>query len=231
MPTSGGVCQSSCTSTTAAFSTWDGAFNAVSGFAQEGIVWNGQSSYYCTVGPCPPGHTIPPQTWGFFYTYKLNGIYYGDTVAFPSGWSYTDHMYYTIAVYTAKGEYAFRFSDVGKPTSIQVNVCNVAFSGLFSGQIDGYNEQQSPSGTYSGVYISTIDLYDQVLTGNHRSYGPGYVTDLSSPSKDHIYLYGTNQYSLGFVNGSGWTHYSNGYQLWSGSGSPGGTEYFPTDLS
>jgi hypothetical protein len=162
MPTSGAVrARGGCTQTTGALSTWVSSSNTGTGggFAQNGIIWNGGSSYYCTPGPCPPGHTIPPQTWEMFYTYCFvcsgsNQKYYGDVVNMPSGWSAGDHIYYTIAVYPSKGEYSFRFTDVSCSSWTQVNVCYTQVNGQFTGSVGGINE--GGSGTYGYVCLHLV---------------------------------------------------------------------------
>jgi len=228
MPTWGGACLGNvCMATTNTLATFVDSYNSGAGWAQVGIIWNGLSSYYCTPGPCPPGHTIPPTSWGYFYTYSPGVSYYGDVVSVPSAWKYTDYVYYTEAVYTAKGEYSFRFTDTSQSGSyVQVSVCNTALNGLFHGTVAGANEGGT-TGTYSGVYVRSITLYDQVLSSNQRNYGAGSVGDSSSPSTDHLYYWGTNIYDLGFMNYG--SHPQNGQQLWSSSGSLSGTQYLPSD--
>lgn len=235
MPTSGMTCQpdTTCTGTTGVLFTWVSSTASNGGFSQNGIIWNGGSGSLCSPGPCPPGHTIPPQSWGMFYTYCFvcsgsSAQYYGDVVNPPSGWSMADHIYYTEAVYPSKGEFAYQFTDVSCffcGSTVNVWVCYTQLNSQFTGVVGGINE--GGSGTYKYISVTSIDLFAQVSSNNQRNYGSGHAYDSGSPSSDQIRVSGTNQFQLGFGNVAG-QHYSNGYQLWSGSGT-GGLEHFPPD--
>ena len=88
------------------------------GFAQNGFYSNLSGSQVC-FAHTPPNHIqvcVPTNSWALFYTYcmvcsGLNQIYYGDAITAPSGWSPGDHIFFSLAYYSTKGEYSFLFTD------------------------------------------------------------------------------------------------------------------------
>lgn len=83
-------------------STTTGTVNV---FVQNGYVYNGESHTICTAS-CTTGYTVPANSWGNFWTYinLSTGVATGNELGLATGWSYTDHLYASFAVYSSKGK-------------------------------------------------------------------------------------------------------------------------------
>lgn len=228
MPTSG-LFNWNSVSSGRGISFWTSSSNQLTGFAQNGFAVNQNDYSVCDGAPAPGNPQVcePPHSWSVWYEYCFNcaGTYYGNAIIPLAGWNPTDHIYFSIATYSSKGEYSFLFTDSTTGQSVAQWVCNTAVSGRFTGTVGALSED-SLTGGYGNVYLSSAALWAQVQStglrnsGNANAYNSG-----DSPSSNNINVISPNVFNLGFTAG---THYTNGALLWSGSYSIGNEDY-PAD--
>lgn len=203
---------------------WESSTTTDGVFVQNGYVYNGlDTSYKLSYGTI----SIPPHSWGMFWTYYKSGVgYQGDFVLPPSGWQASHRIYYSIAVYPSSGYVSFMFTNSNTGTAVLVKAAPPV-SGKLLGNVGSIAEPIAwTAGTdFDKIYVDRIALWAQVISTGIRNCGPAYVYDSSSPSSVLIYVYAPNIVKLGF---SGGTHYPGGYQLWSSTYSSG-NELVPPD--
>lgn len=155
-------------------------------FAQNGYIYNGLDAYLSISGGST---TIPPHSWGMFWTYyKPNVGYVGDGVLPPSGWGAYHDIYFSIAVYPSSGTLSFMFTNLGEYVGKKVS--GVAY-GRFSGRVGGIVESDRTSG-FGNIYVDHIATWAQVISAGRRNSGSTYVYDVQSPSAVLIYIYADN---------------------------------------
>lgn len=108
----------------AVFFFWMSSTTTDGVFVQNGYVYNGLDVYLSISG----GKTlIPPHSWAMFWTYYKPGIgYQGNGVLPPAGWSASDPIYFSIAVYPSLGCITFMFTKSSTGVAIYVKVHSVA---------------------------------------------------------------------------------------------------------
>ncbi|MHB8568557.1 MAG: hypothetical protein ACYC7D_01500 [Nitrososphaerales archaeon] len=212
-------------------SFWESSNSTANGFVQNGIAYNGGTNTVCTGNGTV---CLGSGKWALFFEYCFNcnpttGTYYGNFVTPPSGWKATDTVYYSIAVYTTKGEYSFEFNDVTQSSTIYEKACWTPLLGEFGGNVGGIDESGSSSG-YGNIYLNHMTLYAQASFNNAKNYGDGYTFySGTSPSGDITYLYAANDGLIGFNSAIGGSHYTQNNQvLWYGSGTSS-LQNFPKD--
>lgn len=205
-------------------STWVSSTTTGNNFAQNGFIYNGSNA--CVKVTDDSQHCVPANSWAMFYTYTISGVYHGDVVLPPAGWNHGDQIYFSIAAYPSKGEFAFLFKDSTNGQSITVAVCQTAMSGSFTGNVGGLSESTLTS-NLGNIYVDHIALWAQIQsTGRRNSGNTNAFCNGTPPSSDLIFIYAANDAQLGFNSG---THYSCSSSLWTAN-LGANNENFPVDL-